>query len=218
MRSAYGVRMPASPVRRLALGLVFGPLLLGGCTGGDSPGADPAEPDPSVAGSQASERHVDVLGLGFDLPGGWEQLDPEAGDADDATVVQVAEQLGVEPGRLGERLQATDLFLVSQAGVQEDFLPGIEVYPVPGKMPTEQEIRQDFVRVGAEVDDLSRETTDAGRVVVVTYQQPTSTATVEGATIVVPDDGRIVLIAVSEVDRARADAVADAVVGSLAPA
>ena len=49
----------------------------------------------------------------------------------------------------------------------------------------------------------------------VSYRLPTRTATIEGASLVVSLEDQVLIIAVSDVDRARADEVADTVVASL---
>ena len=86
---------------------------------------------------------------------------------------------------------------------------------MPGSVPEDEQIEQDFARVGAEVADLRREDTAAGEVAVVSYRLPTRTATIEGASLVVSLEDQALIIAVSDVDRARADEVADTLVASL---
>lgn len=200
-------------------------LVLGGCTGAgeDPPGADPSASDGpgdlEVAGSQAAspsgEPEQEVLGIGFDLPTGWQTFRVDDIDPTDTTARTVAEQLGVRPRQLERRLATTELYLVSEAHADEGFLPTIDVYPVPGSVPEDEQIEQDFARVGAEVADLRREDTAAGEVAVVSYRLPTRTATIEGASLVMSLEDQALIIAVSEVDRARADEVADTLVASL---
>jgi len=202
---------------RLVALLAVALLLLGGCTGD---GDEPPRPDASGSPvpSPTGTPELTVLGLGFDLPTGWRTFDVERADSASETARAVAEQLGMSPRQLPERLATTELYLVWKGGAEDGFLPSIDVYPGPGGVPADEEIEQDFVRVGAEVSDVSRQDTTVGEVVVVTYTLPTRDTTIEGATVVVPHGDRIVIIAVSEVDRARADDVADTVVASLVEA
>ena len=156
-----------------------------------------------------------MLGIGFDLPTGWQTFRVDDIDPADTTARTVAEQLGVRTRQLERRLATTELYLVSEAHADEGFLPTIDVYPVPGSVPEDEQIEQDFARVGAEVADLRREDTAAGEVAVVSYRLPTRTATIEGASLVVSLEDQALIIAVSDVDRARADEVADTLVASL---
>ena len=214
---------------RLVALLAAACLGLGGCTAGSEEpvGADPSASDGEsgspddleVAGSQAAEPSGEpdreVLGVGFDVPTGWQTLRVDDIDPSDATARTVAEQLGVRPRQLERRLSTTELYLVGDTDAEQDYLPTIDVYPVPGAVPADEQIEQDFARVGAEVGDLRREQTAAGEVAVVSYRLPTRDATVEGASLVVPQEDQTVIITISEVDRARADEVADTLVASL---
>ncbi len=214
---------------RLVALLAAGCLGLAGCTGageepvsGDASASDAESGDPGdleVAGSQAAEPSGkpdrEVLGVGFDVPAGWQKLQVDDIDPSDATARTVAEQLGVRPGQLERQLSTTELYLVGDTVADQDYLPTIDVYPVPGAVPADEQIEQDFARIGAEVGDLRREQTAAGEVAVVSYRLPTRDTTVEGASLVVPQEDQTLIITISEVDRARADEVADALVASL---
>ena len=70
-----------------------------------------------------------MLGIGFDLPTGWQTFRVDDIDPTDTTARTVAEQLGVRPRQLERRLATTELYLVSEAHADEGFLPTIDVYP-----------------------------------------------------------------------------------------
>ncbi len=200
--------------RAWAGGLALALVLLGGCT--NAP--DPPEPDPSAGATSGSEGasgsaeprpQRKVAGLVLVAPAGWHDL---VLDPPDEVAQQVAAQLGVDVEQLGQRVRADDLFLVAPG--DHDVVPTLEGYVVPGTS-TEEQVRADFARVGAEVLDVTTRDTEVGAVLVVRSTTETSAQRLEGATAVVPTGGKSLVLAVTGVDRHAADAALQALVGSL---
>jgi hypothetical protein len=189
-------------------------LALAGCSG-DSGGAEEPEGGDSA---DSSGTEVSALGLAFDVPEGWETLDPEDAEIPEEEAAELAEGLNLTPEQFDQTVRGVDLFVVDGDGPEDGFLSNINVLGQSGSLPPDDQLEQQFSGIGAEVVDISREDTDAGEVVAVQYSLGVQENTVEGVSYLLAQDDEVVTVTVSTPDRDQSDEIGEGILASLTEA
>jgi hypothetical protein len=205
-----------SRTRRALAPLVLATVLaLAGCSGDSGSGASG---DSGDGGEGSGSTEVSALGLAFDVPAGWETLDPEDAEIPEEEAADLAEGLNLTPEQFDQTVRGVDLFVVDGDGPQDGFLSNINVLGQPGTLPPDGQLEQQFGAIGAEVVDISREDTDAGEVVAVQYSLGMQDNTVEGVSYLLAQDEEVVTVTVSTPDRAQSDEIGEGILASLTEA
>lgn len=211
----------SQPMRcRSALAAALFCLGLAGCSAGDPAGTDDVETDPRSEGADASKR-VSAVGVSFEVPEGWEELDAAEladGAGDTPQMAEMADGMGITPDQLEQTVRMMDLFLVSGEGAQHGFLDNLNVLQVPGPVPNESQVKLSFLQLGAEIEDITHERTGLGDTIDVRYLFEIGDARVQGEAIFVEVDDKPVSVTISASDRDTTDEIADQVLDTLAEA
>ena len=186
-------------------------LALAGCSGDSGSGS-------SEGSAETGSTEVSALGLAFDVPEGWETLDPDDAEIPEEEAADLAEGLNLTPEQFDQTVRGVDLFVVDGDGPQDGFLSNINVLGQPGALPPDDQLEQQFGAIGAEVVDISREDTDAGEVVAVQYSLGMQDNTVEGVSYLLAQDQEVVTVTVSTPDRAQSDEIGEGILASLTEA
>jgi hypothetical protein len=210
-RVAYGVRMTPTRRARLAAPLLLAGLALAGCSSDDTGGSEG-----SGEGDSGSGNEVSALGVSFEVPEGWEELDPEDADIPDEEAGELAEGLGLTPEQFDQTVRSVDLFVVDGDGPQDGFLSNVNVLGQTGELPPDAQLEQQFLQLGAEGVGVSQEDAAIGEVVAVEYSLAIQDNSVEGVSYLLPRDGEVVTITVSTPDRTQTQEIGDAILESLA--
>jgi hypothetical protein len=189
-------------------------LPLAGCSSGDGD---------RTSSDGADTKRVSAAGISFEVPGGWEELDAAEvaeGAGENATVGEIADSMGVTPDQFEQIMANVDLFLFSDEGAQHGFLDNINVLETPGRMPNDEQVKLQFMSLGADVHDVSHEQTELGDTTVVNYEMEyPDQPRVHGEAIFVDAGGEgPVGITVSAYDGDTADLLADRILDTLAEA
>lgn len=205
-----------SRTRHVLVPLVLATVLaLAGCSG-DSGSGGSGESGDGGEGTRSTE--VSALGLAFDVPEGWETLDPDDAEIPEEEAADLAEGLNLTPEQFDQTVRGVDLFVVDGDGPQDGFLSNINVLGQPGALPPDDQLEQQFGAIGAEVVDISREDTEAGEVVAVQYSLGMQDNTVEGVSYLLAQDEEVVTVTVSTPDRAQSDEIGEGILASLTEA
>lgn len=186
-------------------------LLAAGCGGGSG--------DDSDGGSGSDADTVSAAGLTFAKPDGFKVLDPdkladETSESDELD--EAAKDLGMTADQLQAMVGQLDLYLIDQGGSEDGFSANINVIGQPGVDDlSEEDIQAQLEAVGAELTDVTTETTDAGDAVVATYTLSAGGRTVEGAGIMAPTEDGSAVVTVSSSDRATTDDLVEGILDTL---
>ncbi len=172
----------------------------------------------AAGGEEGGSNEVSALGVSFDVPDGWEDLDPEDANIPEDEAAELAEGLGLTPEQFDQTVKGVDLFVVDGDGPQDGFLSNINVLGQTGSMPPDDALEQQFQAIGAEVVDVTHEDAEVGDVVAVQYSLPVQENTVEGVSYLFSQGDDVVTITVSTPDRADSTEIGDAILASLADA
>jgi hypothetical protein len=166
----------------------------------------------------AETKRVSAAGISFEVPAGWEEVDPEgvAEDAgDDSAFSEYADQLGIPPDQLEQAMGGFDLVMVNG----EDEPPGnLNVVRVPGRMPTDRQTKRIIRRIGGDVHEVSREQTELGATVLVVYELDVNGTQIPGQTIYVDAGDGLLSISFGSEDDDTADDLADRILDTVANA
>ena len=187
--------------RRLVLALLA--VVLAGCS---ASGGGP--------GSRVNE--VSAIGVSFDAPEGWQQMDPGEADVDSDVVKELAEGLGTTPDQFAQNMKSVDLFVVDDAGARDGFLANINMLDQPGRLPEDDQFEDQFRALGAEVVDLTHEEADVGDVVVVGYTLRLQDHAIEGISYLFDQDDQVVTVTVSTLDRQQSETIGGRILDTLA--
>lgn len=157
----------------------------------------------------------------FDAPAGWVPLDVRAvsqGVKGTALLRDVAEELGLTSEQLVATMGAADLLLFSGEGARNGFVDNLSVVTMPGGRPDDEQLRQQFLGVGAQVQDAVHTPTELGDVVSVAYDLTAGGFAVAGEIMMVEVAEGTVAITVSALDRGTTATVAALVRDTLSAA
>ncbi|MFC5177689.1 hypothetical protein [Nocardioides taihuensis] len=194
-------------------------LLLTGCSSDSGDSADAGDPSGSGGSTSASAdvHQVSGAGLTFEVPDSLQEVDADkvADDtADDETVADVAEQMGMSTDQFNQYMKQVDLFLFDSESTG-GFSTNVNVIPFPVPLPENSALQQQLEQVGATIVDTGETTTDAGDVTTISYSLDMAGQSVEGQGIFVDLGDSSASITVSSSDRDTADEIADGIVASL---
>jgi hypothetical protein len=91
--------------------------------------------------------------------------------------------------------------LVSPDGAAQGFADNLNVVTVPGAMPGDGQLRQQFLAVGAAVHDIERTRTGLGAAVSLAYDLEIGDFAIAGEVVMVEIGGRTTTVTVSALDR-----------------
>lgn len=124
---------------------------------------DTDDSDDSAAGVPDDMQAVEAAGIRFGLPQGWTVLDAAEvakGSGNQQAVKDMADRLGVTPQQLEQMFSSLDLYAVTDQGAQGGFLDNVNVVAADGPLPNDDQIRQQYLAVGADVESLERSDDD----------------------------------------------------------
>jgi hypothetical protein len=215
-------RVSVKLARALAVPTTLACLLLAGCSSDDEPDASStSSADASSDASDTDGKSVTVDGLTFEAPEGYREVDPDdvAGGQDDNDVLSdLADNMGVSTDQFLQLMRSVDLYLFDEDGAKNGFVDNINVLTQPGAVATDDQIQASFDQLGAHVEEITHETTDAGDVAQVDYTLDVQGATVAGRGMLVATDDGVVNITVSTSDPDTSDEIADRIIDTLAKA
>jgi hypothetical protein len=163
-------------------------------------------------------KTVNVDGLSFDAPASYRKIDGDDltdGEGDNAALADLADRMGASTDQLTQMMRSVDLYLFSTDGADSGFVDNINVINQPGAVADDAEIKSSFDRIGATVQDIQHETTDAGEVAVLDYTLDVKNSTVQGRGMLVAVDGGVINITVSTTDVATSDDISDRIIDTL---
>jgi hypothetical protein len=197
-------------------------LLLTGCSSDSGDSTDSADGGNSTSSGDSASASSDVhqvsgAGLTFVVPASLQEVDADkvASDtADDETVADVAEQMGMSTEQFNQYLKQVDLFLFDSESTG-GFSTNVNVIPFEVPLPGSSALQQQLEQVGARIVDTGETTTDAGDVTTISYSLDMAGQSVEGQGIFVDLGDTSASITVSSSDRDTSDEIADGIVASL---
>lgn len=170
---------------------------------------------------EGDTRRVSAAGISFEVPEGWEELDAEEvaeGAGDNATFGEVAEGMGMTADQLEQTMKSVDLMVFSDEGAQHGFLDNVNVLQTPGRMPNDEQVKLQFMTLGADVHDVSHEQTELGDTTVVDYEIKYVDLSVHGRAVYVDAGRGPVGVTVTAFDGDTTEDVADRILDTLAKA
>ena len=194
--------------RALVAALVTIPLA--GCISGDD------------AGTSSDTKRVSAAGISFEVPAGWHEVDAEdvaEGAGKDTRMGDLVEQSGLSLDQFQKMMRRVDLMVVSDEGAQEGFVDNIGVLPIPGRLPSDKQLKRVMMRGGGlDVLDISHEQTEMGEATVVVYELEMPGRQLHDEAIVVDAVAGLVSVTVSASSRGTADDIGDQIIDTLAEA
>jgi hypothetical protein len=206
--------LPRSPRCRAALVAALVCLTVAGCSEDGSAGGDRTS-------GESDTRRVSAVGISFEVPEGWEELDAAEvaeGAGESSTAREIADSLGVTPDQFEQIMADIDLFLFSDEGAQQGFLDNVNVLEVPGRMPNDEQLKLQLLQFGADVRDVSHEETDLGDAAVVVYEAEFSGQAVQGEGIYVELGDGVVAVTITASEQDTVDEISEGILGSMAKA
>jgi hypothetical protein len=183
-----------------------------------------ATPEPGAGGDRdgrrAGEQQVTAGPVTFVAPSGWQAFDERllTDAAGTAWVRQVADAMGLTSEQLVATVAATDLMLVSTDGMAQGFADNVNVVSIPGPVPGDEQLRQQFLAVGAGIRGIEHGRTGLGDAVSLAYDLQVGDLAVAGEVVMVEVGGRTTTVTVSALDRDVTRTVAQRVRDTLAAA
>lgn len=177
--------------------------------------SDPA--GPVIVGGRVTARRA---GLSFEVPDGWQAIDPSTATRAGASVLPdsfrtLAEQSGMTADEFMLRVgTAMDVMVMGRP--RHGFADNVSVIPTPGtRLPSAADLRSQLELAGASVDRVDRTTTAVGEALVARSRVPLATMIVASRSLAVELDGQVTFITVSASDWDTADAIADGILRTL---
>ena len=185
---------------------------------GATPATSTSYPDgPVIVGGRVTARRA---GLSFEVPDGWEAMDPSRATRAGASVLPdsfrtLAEQSGMTADEFMRRVgTAMDVMVMGRP--RHGFADNVSVIPTPGtRLPSAADLRSQLELAGASVDRVDRTTTAVGEAIVARSRVPLATMIVASRSLAVELDGQVTFITVSASDWDTADAIADGILRTL---
>ena len=206
---------PPSRGRAALAAAVLGLLSLTGCSSGE----DSSEAGGSSEGSET--KRLSAVGVSFEVPAGWQELDAEEvadGAGKSPKIGELADQMGLTAEQFGQTMASVDLMVVSDEGARAGFLDNITVLGAPGQLPNDEQLKLQFLQIGADVQDISHEQTELGDTTVLVYELDAADIHVEGEAVFVETGKSAVSLTVSATERDTTDEIAEGILDSLAEA
>ena len=179
-----------------------------------------ATPDPPAPLVVAGRVTAPRAGLSFEVPDGWQAVDPSAATRAGASVLPdsfrtLAEQSGMTADEFMRRIgTAMDVMVMGRP--RHGFADNVSVIPTPGtRLPSAADLRSQLELAGASVDRVDRTTTAVGESLVARSRVPLATMIVASRSLAVELDGQVTYITVSASDWDTADAIADGILRTL---
>lgn len=168
------------------------------------------------AASGGSKVTATQSGVSFQVPDGWEGVDPQkllnSGETPKA-LKDMAEAQGMEPDAFLQQIsQSLDLMVVGPT--KNDFADNVNVIRQPA-MPSTAASKAQLEQIGASVSGTEKVDTALGAAQDTTYTLPAQGTTVHGRSLAVPTADGAVAITVSSSDAAEADKVATQILESI---
>jgi hypothetical protein len=205
---------PPSRGRAALVAAVLGLLSLTGCSSGD---------DSSEAGGGSSTgsdtKRVSAVGVSFEVPAGWQELEAKEvaeGAGENSKIGELADQMGLTPEQFEQTMASVDLMVVSDEGARAGFLDNVTVLQAAGHVPNDEQLKLQFLQIGADVHDISHERTELGDTTLLVYELEAADLHVQGEAVFVETDEGAVSLTVSATERDTADEIAGGIVDSLA--
>lgn len=173
----------------------------------------PAQSDAPSEGSVKATRS----GLTFDVPDGWETIDPSAlaGDSSKApdALDEMAKSAGMSPEEFLQNMaQTIDVLVLGEA--KDGFAQNINVIANPQPLD-EKQLRATLEQQNATVTKTEQVTTAGGTAALATYTMTVGSQTVEGKMLAVPSAEGAGVITVSTLDKRDTDTIMSTVVKSV---
>jgi hypothetical protein len=159
-------------------------------------------------------------GLSFEVPAGWQALDPSAAmGAGAAALPDAAKELAASSGlSVDEYLQriGTAIEVMVMGRPVRGSGDNISVIPTPlAHLPTADDLRSQLEAVGASVTRVDRTTTPIGPAIVVASRLPIGTFTTHTRSVAVRHDGHVTYLTVTATTRSGADSLLRYMLASL---
>jgi hypothetical protein len=195
-----------------------------GSSAGSSAGSSTASSEPTTPAARtvptSSEAPLLVgrrvtaarAGLSFEVPAGWQALDPSAAmSAGAAALPDAAKELAASSGlSVDEYLQriGTAIEVMVMGRPVRGSADNISVIPTPlTQLPTADDLRSQLEAVGASVTRVDRTTTPIGPAIVVASRLPIGTFTTHTRSVAVRHGGHVTYLTVTATTRSRADSL-----------
>lgn len=159
-------------------------------------------------------------GLSFEVPAGWQALDPSAAmGAGAAALPDAAKELAASSGlSVDEYLQriGTAIEVMVMGRPVRGSADNISVIPTPlAQLPTADDLRSQLEAVEASVTRVDRTTTPIGTAIVVASRLPMGTFTTHTRSVAVRHDGHVTYLTVTATTRSGADSLLRDMLASL---
>lgn len=156
-------------------------------------------------------------GLTFELPDGWETIDPSelSKNSDDApqSIKDMAESSGTSVDQLLQNLASTvDVMALGES--KQGFASNVNVIPNPQPL-TEAQLKSSYEQQGGTVTGTEEVETSAGAAPQVDYTMDGEGQTIHGTAIAVPTDDGASVITVSTLDEKETEEVISTIVESV---
>ena len=168
-------------------------------TGAPSDPGGAAGDDAGPAGTQ----RVTAGPVTFAAPSGWQGFDQRRLEemTGRAWLRRIATRMGLTYEQMMASVEATDLMLVSTEGAAQGFADNLNVVTIPGSMPADEQLRQQFLAVGAGIRAIEHNRTGLGDAVSLTYDLEVGDLAIAGEVVMVEIGGRTTTLTVSALDR-----------------
>lgn len=187
--------------------------------GGESPEESSSPSEESSEEDQASGDAVTARksGLSFELPDGWEVIDPSELSKNSANAPQSLKDMAKSSGTTVDQLldnlaQTVDLMAMGET--KQGFAENVNVIPNPQPL-TEAQLKSSYEQQGGTVTESDEVETSLGAAPMVTYTMAGDGQTVQGAAIAVPGDEGAAVITVSTTDEKKTEEVLTTIVESV---
>lgn len=179
----------------------------------------PSETESAEGDDAAAQGSVTATksGLTFDVPDGWETIDPSAlaGKPQDApeSIKTMAEDAGMPVDQFLQNLSTSiDVLVMGEA--EDGFAQNINVIANPAALDTAQ-LKANLEQQNATVTGTEEIETEAGTTPMATYTMPVGEQTVHGAMIAAPSDSGAGVITVSTLDEGDTEEIAKTITDSV---
>lgn len=169
-----------------------------------------------TAASDASTVTATKSGVTFQVPQGWEGVNPSevlGSGKTPQSIKDMAEAQGMDPDTFLQQIsQSVDVMVVGPT--KNNFADNVNVIKQPG-MPSTATQEAQLEQIGATVSGTEQVDTPLGTAQDTTYTLPADGTTVQGRSLGVPTADGAVAITVSSTDAAEADKVATQILESI---
>ncbi len=182
----------------------------------ESAESESAESAEETAASDASTITASTSGVTFQVPQGWEGVNPSevlSSGKTPQSIKDMAEAQGMDPDTFLQQIsQSVDVMVVGPT--KNNFADNVNVIKQPG-MPSTATQEAQLEQIGATVSGTEQVDTPLGTAQDTTYTLPADGTTVQGRSLGVPTADGAVAITVSSTDAAEADKVATQILESI---